>query len=87
MQNALSYLNNKNKNYYFDELIELYLSVKEIDEKSHKTYFLMLNTEFQNNINMHLFTIKKNYFIYPFNLKLIKNIINKLRIQKKRKIK
>ena len=86
MQNALSYLNNKNKNYYFDELIELYLSVKEIDEKSHKTYFLMLNTEFQNNINMHLFTIKKNYFIYPSHLKLLQPIINKLNIQKGRKL-
>lgn len=40
MQNALSYLNNKNKNYYFDELIELYLSVKEIDEKVIKHIFL-----------------------------------------------
>ena len=86
MQNALSYLNNKNKNYYFDELIELYLRVKEIDEKSHKTYFLMLNTEFQNNINMHLFTIKKNYFIFPSHLKLLQPIINKLNIQKGKKL-
>jgi len=86
MQNALSYINNKNKNYYFDELIELYLRVKEIDEKRHKTYFLMLNSEFQNNINMHLFTIKKNYFIYPSHLKLLQPIINNLSIQKGRKL-
>ena len=86
MQNALSYLNNKNKKYYFDELIELYLRVKQTDEKSHITYFLMLNTEFQNNINMHLFTIKKNYFIYPSHLKLLQPIISKLSIQKGRKL-
>ena len=87
MQNALNYINNKNKNYYFDELIELYsaISKKEIDEK-HKIYFLMLNTEFQNNINMHLFTIKKNYFIYPPHLKLLQPIISKISIQKGRKL-
>ena len=44
IQNVLSYINKKNKIYYFDELIELYLRVKETDEKMNKTYFLMLNS-------------------------------------------
>ena len=70
IQNVLCYINNKNINYYFDELIELYLRVKEIDEKRHKIYFLILNNEFQNNINMHLFTIKKKVFHISFPFKI-----------------
>ena len=46
----------------------------------------MLNSEFQYNINMNLFTIKKNYFIYTSYLKLLQPMINKLHIQKGRKL-
>ena len=81
IQNVLSYINNKDKIYYFDELIEKYFKVRGFDKKN-KLLFLILNTEFDNYIEEHLFTIKKNYFINPSHLKLFQPIINKLSIQK-----
>ena len=71
IQNALSYINNKDKKYFFDELIEKYFKVRGFDKKNN-LLFLILNTEFGNYIEEHLFTIKKNYFINPSHLKLFK---------------
>ena len=85
MQNALSYINNKDKIYFFDELIEKYFKVRGFDKKNN-LLFLILNTEFGNYIEENLFTIKKNYFINPSHLKLFQPIINKLNIQKGRKL-
>ena len=85
MQNSLTYINNKNKDYFFDELIDLYFSYKVTDEK-HKTYFLILNNEFEKYMEKTLFTIKKNYFINPPHLKLLESIKSKLKYQKGRKI-
>ena len=85
IQNALSYINNKDKKYFFDELIEKYFKVRGFDRKNN-LLFLILNTEFDNYLEEHLFTIKKNYFINPSHLKLFQPIINKINIQKGRKL-
>ena len=85
IQNALSYINNKDKKYYFDELIEQYFKVRQFDKKN-KLLFIILISEFDNYIQENLFTIKKNYFINPSHLKLFQPIINKLNIQKGKKL-
>jgi len=85
LQNSLSYINNKDKVYYFDELIEKYFKVREFDKKN-RLLFLILNTQFENYMEERLFTIKKNYFINPSHLKLFQPIIKKLNIQKGRKL-
>ena len=84
IQNSLYYINHKNKKYYFDELIELYLDKKQknIKNKIHTAY----DDEFNNNLNKTLFTIKKTYIIKPPNLKLLEAIKKENYFSKRKKI-
>ena len=75
IQNSLNYMNNKNKNYYFDELIEEYLSKK---EKNDNKYNIILYNHFETKMNNHLFKKNKIYIINPSHLTLFKPIENQL---------
>ena len=82
IQNSLNYINNKNKNYYFDELIEDYLSKKD----KNNNYNTMLINEFETKMNDKLFKTNKIYIINPSHLKLFKPIENQLRNPKGKKL-
>ena len=84
IQNSLHYINHKNKNYYFDELIGLYLDKKQknIKYKIHTAY----DDEFNSNLNKTLYTIKKTYIIKPPNLKLLEAIKKENDFSKGKKI-
>ena len=71
IQNSLHYMNNKNINYYFDELTEDYLDKK---KALNNKIFLVANSKFEQNMNNKLYNIKKTYFIRPYHLKLFKAI-------------
>ena len=79
IQNSLNYINNKNKKYYFDELIEDYLSKKD-------NYNNKLGNQFETQMNNKLFKTNKVYIIKPSHLKFFKSIENQLNNSKGKKL-
>ena len=70
---------NKTGKYYFDELIELYLSRK---GKNDNNYLVINHPEYEKEMDERFNHINKNYIIKPFHLKQFKNIDNKFNNQK-----
>ena len=79
IQNSLHYINNKNKKYYFDELIEDYLSKKD-------KYNDILGNQIETQMNNKLFKTNKIYIIKPSRLKFFKSIENQLNNSKGKKL-
>ena len=67
IQNSSNYLNNKNEKFFFDELINEYLTHK----NDNKKYYIITHNVFENNIINNLYNIKKEYIIQPCKLKLL----------------
>ena len=84
IQNSSSYINKKDKKYYFDELSEEYFVKKneEIKNNQKKNFFMILNNEFELNMNKQLFQISKVYYIKPTSLKIFAKMNDKLKRSK-----
>ena len=76
IQNSLHYMNNKNKNYYFDELIVIYLNKKGKEDNNNN--FIILDNQLETDMNNKLFKINKTYVIKPSRLKLFRPIENEI---------
>ena len=85
IQNSASYMNDYNKKFYFDELIEDYLIKKSNNNngKNENRFYIILNDEFEKKMDNFLFKINKNYYIKPSsNFKFFKHINNIIRNKK-----
>ena len=82
IQNASNFMNKKDKKFYFDELIEEYMTKKKRDEKNQKNFFIIVNNEFEDKMNKNLYQSSKIYYVIPSKMKLFDNINEKLKDSK-----